>query len=71
MFDNKDQKIIAALNSADSYLSGNQLGKLLGVSRVAVGKRLHTMQTAGLPLETKAATGYRLQNGSTYRTEFN
>jgi BirA family transcriptional regulator, biotin operon repressor / biotin---[acetyl-CoA-carboxylase] ligase len=62
MYDSKDQKLIAALNTADSYLSGNQLGELLGMSRVAVGKRLHAMQSAGLPLKTKAATGYRLLN---------
>ena len=65
MFDTKDHKIIAALSSTDSYLSGNQLGDLLGMSRVAIGKRLRVMQAAGLPVETKAATGYRLQKGFT------
>ena len=63
MYDSNDKKLIAALNDADDYLSGNQLGKSLGMSRVAVGKRLKALRSVGLPLETKAATGYRLLNG--------
>ncbi|MBT5031845.1 MAG: biotin--[acetyl-CoA-carboxylase] ligase [Proteobacteria bacterium] len=63
MFDTKDQMLIEALSKAGSYLSGNELGAALNMSRVAIGKRLHALQAAGLPLQAKAATGYRLKKG--------
>ncbi|MBC6427966.1 MAG: HTH domain-containing protein, partial [Cellvibrionales bacterium] len=43
--------------------SGPDLGRRLGISRVAVKKRIDRLVAAGLPVESVAGRGYRLAAG--------
>jgi len=42
------------------YVSGEELGKLVGLSRAAVHKHIEKLRTAGFAIERAAGTGYRL-----------
>ncbi|MFC6170402.1 biotin--[acetyl-CoA-carboxylase] ligase [Loigolactobacillus jiayinensis] len=43
------------------YLSGEQLGQELGISRTAIWKAIQALKAAGYHLDTKAHQGYRYQ----------
>lgn len=43
--------------------SGTDLGEQLGISRVAIKKRIDRLESTGFPVETIAGRGYRLKTG--------
>lgn len=45
------------------FHSGEALGQTMGLSRAAIWKKLQSLQTMGLPLESISGKGYRLQPG--------
>ncbi len=53
-------KILQALCEADSFLSGQQLSDLLGVSRTAVWKTIGKLKDEGYEIEAVTNKGYRL-----------
>lgn len=57
-----DTALLKALNQPGVH-SGTQLGEQLGMSRVAVQKRLAALRQTGLPLESVPRSGYRLAEG--------
>lgn len=57
--DNK-QQILRQLREADSYLSGQYLSELLGISRTAVWKIVGRLKKEGYPIEAVTNKGYRL-----------
>lgn len=58
-----DAALLKALNQPGSH-SGSKLGETLGISRVAVQKRLAALRSQGLPLEASAGQGYQLKPGT-------
>ncbi len=56
------EKILKHLKAADERLSGEELSRRLGVSRVAVWKQIKSLIGAGYPIES-GSRGYRLQSG--------
>ena len=60
-----DQKeLIRLLNSSES-ISGTALGDALGVSRVAVQKKIQGLMENGLPVNAVSGKGYSLEDGIT------
>jgi len=57
-----DAELLKALNQPGSH-SGSKLGETLGISRVAVQKRLAALRSQGLPLRASAGQGYMLEPG--------
>lgn len=57
-----DEELLRILNQPGSH-SGSKLGETLGISRVAVQKRLAALRKQGLPLEASAGQGYLLEPG--------
>lgn len=57
-----DAELLKALNQPGSH-SGSKLGETLGISRVAVQKRLAALRSQGLPLQASAGQGYTLEPG--------
>lgn len=55
-----DAKIISALRSADSGVSGTGLCRQLGVSRTAVWARIEALRELGYDIAANPHTGYRL-----------
>ena len=55
-------KIIQFLNESN-VVSGSELGRALGISRVAVQKKLQTLIDNGLPVSAKPGVGYILEEG--------
>ncbi|GHA05272.1 bifunctional ligase/repressor BirA [Arenicella chitinivorans] len=66
MLDN--DKLLFALNSRDA-VSGTVLGQQLGVSRVAIQKRIQTLSDNGLPIDAVPGVGYRLPEGVSLLSE--
>jgi BirA family biotin operon repressor/biotin-[acetyl-CoA-carboxylase] ligase len=52
--------ILDALRQEGGWLSGQTLGRALGVSRMAVAKHVHTLQGLGYRIESAPRRGYRL-----------
>ena len=46
------------------YLSGRDLGDVLGISRVAVWKHIKTLRSLGYDIESRQKVGYRLRGSS-------
>ncbi len=46
--------------SNGNYISGEEISKILGVSRAAVWKHIHALKTAGYTIEATRNRGYRL-----------
>ncbi|MDE0091211.1 MAG: biotin--[acetyl-CoA-carboxylase] ligase [Thaumarchaeota archaeon] len=46
------------------YLSGRDLGDVLGISRVAVWKHIRTLRSLGYDIESRQKVGYRLRGSS-------
>lgn len=57
-----DAELLKALNQPGAH-SGSKLGETLGISRVAVQKRLAALRSQGLPLQASAGQGYTLEPG--------
>lgn len=55
-------KLIQLLNQSET-ISGTAIGKALGVSRVAVQKRIQSLVENGLPIEAVSGKGYSLPKG--------
>ena len=53
-------KIINMLYEAEDYISGEELGKGLGISRTAVWKQLREVKREGFIIEAKPRLGYRI-----------
>ena len=53
-------EILRALRETDSYVSGQELCKKLGVSRTAVWKNIRSLQEDGYEIEAVTNRGYRL-----------
>lgn len=66
MLDN--DKLLFALNNHDG-VSGTVLGQQLGVSRVAIQKRIQALTDNGLPIEAVPGVGYRLPDGVSLLSE--
>ncbi|WOC26130.1 bifunctional biotin--[acetyl-CoA-carboxylase] ligase/biotin operon repressor BirA [Pseudoalteromonas sp. N1230-9] len=55
--------ILHALNTG-GFISGQQLGEQLGISRAAVGKHIHSLQEMGLDIFKVTGKGYCLNNSA-------
>ncbi len=56
------QEILSVLKGAGGYVSGQQLGKRLGVSRAAVWKLIEELRRRGYRIEARAKKGYLLRS---------
>jgi BirA family biotin operon repressor/biotin-[acetyl-CoA-carboxylase] ligase len=54
------EQVLEALRGADDYISGEDLARLLGVSRAAVWKHIEALKREGHTIDGKRARGYRL-----------
>ncbi len=55
-----DDLVLAALREAEGFLSGQQLGGSLGMSRAAIWKHVAALRNAGCRIESRPGLGYRL-----------
>lgn len=55
--------VLEALSSSDSYVSGEQLSELLGVSRTMIWKIINQLKADGYEIESSSRKGYRLVGG--------
>ena len=60
-------KLLAAFHGRGGrLLSGADLARSAGVTRGAVWKQVRALQTAGVPIESDARSGYRMPNPSDF-----
>ncbi|MFL2029975.1 biotin--[acetyl-CoA-carboxylase] ligase [Loigolactobacillus zhaoyuanensis] len=57
----QEKLLTLLIEQPSKYLSGEQLGQALGISRTAVWKAIQALKVAGYQLETKPHQGYRYQ----------
>ena len=62
-------KIFLMLAEADSYLSGEEISRRLGVSRAAVWKHIKVLQEEGCDIEAVTKRGYKLNIGGLHFAE--
>lgn len=55
-------KILKILESANDYVSGEELSKRLGVSRTAIWKNINSLRNDGCVISSATNRGYRLDN---------
>ena len=55
-------KLLRILSDGE-YHSGEELGKLLGISRTAIWKQMQKVEALGLPVESQKGCGYRVAGG--------
>ena len=55
-------KLLQILSDGE-YHSGEELGKLLGISRTAIWKQMQKVEALGLPVESQKGCGYRIAGG--------
>lgn len=55
--------VLEALSSSESYVSGEQLSELLGVSRTMIWKVINQLKADGYEIESSSRKGYRLVGG--------
>ena len=55
----RDQ-VAALLAGADGYLSGEEMSRVLGVTRAAVWKEIEALRGAGWPIQSSTRKGYKL-----------
>lgn len=58
--DQIQQELLEMLHRSPAYLSGEQLGAALGLSRTAVWKRIERLRASGYLVEGSSRRGYRL-----------
>lgn len=58
--DNRDRILEALLAAGGEYVSGQALGRALGISRAAVHRHIANMQAGGYGIESVSGRGYRL-----------
>ncbi|MDO5131741.1 MAG: biotin--[acetyl-CoA-carboxylase] ligase [Eubacteriales bacterium] len=56
----KKQQIVQRLTETDGFVSGQELCRMLGVSRTAVWKNIQKLKEEGYPIEAVTNRGYRL-----------
>jgi BirA family biotin operon repressor/biotin-[acetyl-CoA-carboxylase] ligase len=61
--DQVQQALLGMLHRTEAYLSGEQLGARLGLSRTAVWKRIERLRACGYLVEGSSRRGYRLPPG--------
>ena len=59
--DQVQQDLLLMLRQTGTFLSGEELGNRLGLSRTAVWKRIERLRTCGYLVEGSSRRGYRLQ----------
>lgn len=57
------KKILMMLANADDYLSGEEISRVLGISRAAVWKHIKALQEEGCRIDAVTKKGYRLIQG--------
>ena len=58
------ERILGLLRSAEgAFVSGEEMSRLMGVSRAAVWKAVRKLQREGYPVEAVTGRGYRLTGG--------
>lgn len=62
-------KIFLMLSEAESYLSGEEISRRLGVSRAAVWKHIKILQEEGCNIEAVTKKGYKLNAGGLHMAE--
>jgi BirA family biotin operon repressor/biotin-[acetyl-CoA-carboxylase] ligase len=55
-----EKLIIKKLREQKEYVSGEELSKLLGVSRTAVWKHINDLREEGYEIESSSRKGYKL-----------
>lgn len=58
-----DNQLLFQRLNQPGFHSGTQLGEVLGVSRVAIQKRIHSLMDLGLLIQAVQSKGYRLAEG--------
>ena len=53
-------QVAALLAGADGYLSGQEMSRVLGVTRAAVWKEIESLREAGWPIQSSTRKGYKL-----------
>ena len=59
--DQVQQDLLLMLKQTEAYLSGEELGSRLGLSRTAIWKRIERLRACGYQVEGSSRRGYRLQ----------
>ena len=54
------EKLLELLKNTDGYLSGEEIGSILGVSRAAVWKNINALRKDGFVIEAVTNKGYKL-----------
>ena len=60
------EKIYQVLSQADDFVTGEVLGRDLGISRTAVWKAIQTLESKGIVIESVKNRGYRLLSGDLF-----
>ncbi len=68
MVNNKRLQILNRLKDSDRWLSGEQISREIGISRVAVWKQIQTLIDQGYPIRS-GHRGYRIADGPDTLTE--
>ena len=63
------KKILMMLADADGYLSGEEISRVLGISRAAVWKHIKALQEEGCQIDAVTKKGYRLTMGGLQMAE--
>lgn len=53
-------RVAALLAASEGYLSGEEMSRVLGVTRAAVWKEIEALRSAGWPIESSTRKGYKL-----------
>ncbi len=56
------EKILEILKNSDSFISGEEISGILGISRAAVWKHINALKKQGYNIESVTKKGYRLKN---------
>ena len=59
----QDQNILIHLLNQPGHISGTSIGEALGISRMAVQKRIQALVENGLPIDAVSGKGYTLPHG--------
>jgi BirA family biotin operon repressor/biotin-[acetyl-CoA-carboxylase] ligase len=62
------EKLLRVLSDGEFH-SGEELGRLLGISRAAIWKQVHKIESLGLSIESQKGCGYRIKGGLNLLTE--
>lgn len=57
---NIKNKILRILKNSDSYISGEELSRLMGISRTAIWKHINALRSEGYDIDSVTRKGYKL-----------